>query len=59
MSENITAESLATQVRKVRNLQNKYFRTKDQKILRQAKACESELDKMVAIVLDHDLDTPR
>lgn len=59
MSTEITTVSLATQVRKVRNLQMKYFRTKDKTVLRQAKACESDLDKMVAIVLDNDHDVPR
>lgn len=65
MENSVTVETLAAQVRAVRNLQNKYFRIpkenkeEKQSVLRASKAAESSLDKMVAIVLDKDLDVAR
>jgi hypothetical protein len=63
MDASITIETLAKKVRVMRNLQNKFFRIpKDNKeerqlVLRASKACESEVDKMLAVVLDQDYDT--
>lgn len=63
MANEITIEALATKVRSMRNLQNKYFRiAKENKeerhrVLRASKACEGEVDKMLAVVLDNDYDT--
>ncbi|WP_031527030.1 hypothetical protein [Dyadobacter crusticola] len=65
MENSVTIETLAAQVRAVRDLQNKYFRipkeNKEEKqtVLRASKAAESSLDKMVAVVLDKDLDAGR
>ncbi|MCE6987469.1 hypothetical protein [Dyadobacter sp. CY323] len=65
LENSVTVETLAAQVRIMRNNQNKYFRipreNKEEKqaVLRASKAAESNVDKMVAIVLDKDLDAGR
>ncbi|SEI39753.1 hypothetical protein SAMN05216327_101225 [Dyadobacter sp. SG02] len=63
MSTDETLKSLATKVRTMRNLQSRYFRTKrddkaeKEKVLRSAKACEAEVDKMISRILDDNYDS--
>jgi len=52
MPETITLQSLATQVQKVRNLQNKYFITRDKQVLIASKEQEKVLDKMASTILN-------